>query len=109
MKYRKRPVVIEAIQITAADWNGSTWEGSPFKGDIPVWLVEALQAGTLMPQARRGTDYAEWDIVTLEGTMTATPGDWIIRGVRGELYPVKPDIFAATYETVADATGEGPE
>lgn len=38
------------------------------------------------------------DIKTLEGTMHASPGDWIIRGVKGELYPCKPDIFEATYE-----------
>jgi hypothetical protein len=42
----------------------------------------------------------EIEIETLEGTMTATPGDWIICGVQGELYPCKPDIFEATYEPV---------
>lgn len=41
-------------------------------------------------------------ISTLEGTMVASSGDWIIRGVKNELYPCKPDIFAATYEPVAD-------
>lgn len=40
------------------------------------------------------------DIPTLEGTMTAQPGDWIIRGVQGEIYPIKPEIFAETYEPV---------
>ena len=40
------------------------------------------------------------EIVTLEGTMYASPGDWIIRGVAGEFYPCKPDIFAATYEAI---------
>jgi hypothetical protein len=42
------------------------------------------------------------DIETLEGTMRAAPGDWIITGVQGERYPCKPDIFAATYEPVED-------
>lgn len=42
------------------------------------------------------------DIETLEGTMHASPGDWIIRGVKGEIYPCKPDIFETTYEAVED-------
>jgi hypothetical protein len=45
-------------------------------------------------------DDAEWIIPTLEGDMAARPGDWIVRGVQGEFYPVKPDIFEATYESV---------
>lgn len=47
---------------------------------------------------REGGAIVEAIISTLEGTMTASNGDWIIRGVKGELYPCKPDIFAATYE-----------
>ena len=47
--------------------------------------------------------YSEESIETLEGTMTASPGDWIITGVNGERYPCKPDIFAKTYEAVNDA------
>jgi len=43
------------------------------------------------------------EIETLEGTMVADPGDWIITGVQGEQYPCKPDIFAATYEEAPDA------
>jgi hypothetical protein len=43
-------------------------------------------------------DDAEWMIQTLEGDMWARPGDWIIKGVQGEFYPCKPDIFEATYE-----------
>lgn len=53
----------------------------------------------------------EVQIPTLEGTMTANPGDWIITGVKGERYPCKPDIFAATYEPVDDnylTDGMGP-
>jgi len=67
-RYRKKPIVIEAVQVAAAVYNGKTWNGSPFKAP--------------------------------EGTMIAEPGDWIIRGVKGELYPCKPDIFGATYEPV---------
>lgn len=97
--YRKKPVRIEAVQ-----WTGGPNAASP----IIDWIL-------------RGGGTARWDeafetfsspvdgatvpgkperieIDTLEGTMLALPGDWIIRGVKGEFYPCKPDIFAATYE-----------
>lgn len=105
-QYRKLPVTIRAIKVTAADYNPAlswdkAWDGSPFDhidDEDLVWLDEAARAGNLKPHNRGSTDYAQWDIETLEGTMTARPGDWIIRGVKGEIYPCKPDIFAATYE-----------
>jgi hypothetical protein len=76
MKYRKKPVVIEATQ----------W----FKmGDHPA-VFEGHLSG--MPR-----------IETLEGPMTVTPGDYIITGVKGEHYPCKPDIFEMTYEPVEQA------
>jgi hypothetical protein len=79
MKFRKRPVVIEAVQ----------W----FKmGDHPE-VVEATLSG--MP--------VFW-IETLEGGHIVTVGDWIIKGVKGEHYPCKPDIFEATYEAVYETT-----
>ncbi len=89
MKYRKKPVVIEAVL-----FNGTTsWEESP------QWLIEATQkhptqmgALTIVP----GSSVAV--ISTLEGLMTAKSGDLIIRGVKGEIYPCKPDIFTETYE-----------
>lgn len=95
--WRKRPVIVEAVQITAADWNGGTWDGCPFTA-VPEWLSDAMQDGILWPDTPNHTDYAEWRIKTLEGVVPATPGDWIIRGVMGELYPCRGDIFAATYE-----------
>jgi hypothetical protein len=82
MKFRKKPVVIEAFQFqqpTSVD-------------DAPEWLIEAVTRGAYLVV----DDVAR--ISTLEGVMTAQPGDWIIRGVKGEIYPCKPDIFAATYE-----------
>ncbi len=84
MKYRKKPVVIEAIclddSITpaeAAEWCGGKPAGV---GDLSAkqWI----------------------EIPTLEGVMKAQYGDWIIKGVKGEFYPCKPDIFEATYEKV---------
>ena len=65
-------------------------------GDVVAGRVRYPEDGTML-------------IETLEGVMCATPGDWIIRGVKGELYPCKPDIFAATYEPAGgdDASREG--
>jgi len=84
MKYRKKPVVIEATQ----------W----FKhGDHPV--VELQKRYTTEDN---GSYWVRVHpvIKTLEGYMDVTPGDWIITGVKGEHYPCKPDIFEATYEKV---------
>jgi len=80
MQYRKKPVVIEAWQ----------WDGSATSTQRPEWLRGADVVADHFEQVLR--------ISTLEGVMTATAGDWIIKGVKGELYPCKPDIFAATYE-----------
>lgn len=86
-RYRKKPVVIEAHR----------WDPQEKPKLAPDWLWDTLSR------------YPEWcneqtgvlTIHTLEGDMQALPGDWIIRGVKGELCPCKPDIFAATYEPVA--------
>jgi hypothetical protein len=85
MKFRKKPVVIEAVRFEGAgDVNRIVnWLGQQ-KANVTGWLFH-------------DTDIS---IPTLEGTMKATPGDWIIRGVKGEFYPCKPDIFEATYEAV---------
>lgn len=77
MKFRKKPVVIEAVQ---------------FSGDIQS--LDALH----IPELHQSLGSNDCQIPTLEGVMTANPGDWIIRGVKGEFYPCKPDIFDATYE-----------
>lgn len=85
-KYQKKPVVIEAWQLPM-DWTGErgSWEL------LPMWMVN----GTVVANPDHPLSLF---IITLEGTMKADPGDWIIRGVQGELYPCKPDIFAATYD-----------
>lgn len=80
MKFRKKPVVVEAFQ------------NAP-NALAPVWFSNAY---TQWRRASPGSDVIL--IKTLEGEMRAERGDWIIRGVAGELYPCKPDIFAATYE-----------
>lgn len=88
-KFRKKPVVIDAV----------LWTGSRLEPSAPEWMKEALHhtpadVGGVM---RIGDTI---HIGTLEGVMAASPGDWIIRGIKGELYPCKPDIFAASYEPV---------
>lgn len=85
-RYRKKPVVIEAMQFDG------TLEGAT---RVVVWA-----GGNLVASEERGV--ASIEIPTLEGTLTASSGDWVIRGVKGELYPCKPDIFEATYEPVAE-------
>ena len=81
MKFRKKPVVIEA------------WQNTDNPRPPPLWLNDAWRAAKV--QFAGG---GRIDIHTLEGTMRAELGDWIICGVKGELYPCKPDIFEATYE-----------
>lgn len=86
-KYRKKPVVVEAVQWTG----GNPYEIVDFAGDSVRHYTEDFfdVAVTL-------------DIETLEGVMTASPGDYIIKGVNGEFYPCKPDIFEKTYERVEE-------
>jgi hypothetical protein len=96
MKYRKKPVVIEAFQLTEEtradnrDWPG--WAHL-------AWNADRGSPGSLFP-FERGSGVGALGIGTLEGVMRADLGDWIIRGVKGELYPCKPEIFEATYEPV---------
>lgn len=83
-KYRKKPVVIEAMK------------NEPLGGGevAPAWLTDNA--------AVRCLPDGSISIRTLEGTMIANPGDWIIRGTKGEIYPCKPEIFAEIYEAVED-------
>lgn len=87
--FRKKPVVIDAFQLSMAAFNSVI--------DWPDWAQEACEAGII---EMHGPDGVAARIKTPEGTHDAAFDDWIIRGVKGELYPCKPDIFAATYERV---------
>lgn len=91
MRYRKKPVVIEAWQFKVFGTDDETQLH-------PAWLSMAIHEGRVWYQ---GGEQPYFTIATLEGDMRANVGDWIIQGVKGELYPCKPDIFAATYEPVA--------
>ena len=89
MKYRKKPVVVEAVQ-----WNGLNLEEiKEFVGDSLIYNISdaAWKVGKDAPTVHI-------KIKTLEGTMIAKAGDYIIRGVNGEIYPCAADIFEKTYE-----------
>lgn len=94
--FRKKPVVIEAFQMTqAARDDNSDWP----QWAHAAWNVGHGSEGGLFPASQHFPDVGdELAIWTLEGILLVSFGDWIIRGVRGELYPCKPDIFAATYD-----------
>ena len=89
MKYRKKPVVIEAMQITEKS-----------EHEVNQWAGDAVYSSPVLEPSEGNEKGVYWQINTLEGVMTAIPGDWIIKGVKGEFYPCKPDIFEATYEKV---------
>ncbi len=99
MKFRKKPVIIDAVK-----WTGNN-------------LREVIDFTGLHPSANKWTweKYEEvvcregLKIFTLEGPLMATIGDWIIKGVKGEFYPCKPDIFEATYEPVTTRADTRPD
>lgn len=88
-KYRKKPVIIDAYQ----------FNNRVGTDDRPDWIKAAAEEGQVKVVIPRAAP-AYMLIPTLEGEMRADTDDWIIRGVKGELYPCKPDIFAATYDFV---------
>ena len=89
-KFRKKPVVIEAVQLRWDTWS----EMCNFAG------VGKLVDGK--PEGRQDGEKIGLDIPTLEGLVHASENDWIIRGVADELYPCKPGIFDKTYEPVKE-------
>ena len=93
MKFRKKPVEIMAVQFNGHNaFSLAKWSDGVI---VPSPVLEPTEANLT-------GEYLQ--IKTLEGTMTAIVGDWIIRGVKGEFYPCKPDIFEATYEAVEEST-----
>ncbi len=98
-KFRKKPVVIEAYQWKESDALNLGRNG------WPQWLIDAVHCDENWDPIVTPSFEGYATIKTLEGEMRADSGDWIIRGVKGELYPCKPDIFAATYLPV-DEDGE---
>nr|DAR27073.1 MAG TPA: PGDYG protein [Caudoviricetes sp.] len=94
-KYRKKPIEIEAYRwidnISATEFP-----------DFPEWLAEAYLNGYIYWDVYGGGEVSQIHIETPEGNMIARKGDYIIKGVKGELYPCKPDIFEMTYEEVIE-------
>jgi isoleucyl-tRNA synthetase len=97
MRFIKRPLVIEAVQVRYSEMTAKGPEYYPFSESVD-WITNAINDGIITISSKNARDYAVISIKTLEGTMEAGPGDWIIRGIKGELYPCKNDIFGATYE-----------
>ena len=89
MRYRKKPVVIEAFK----------WTGGPDQIEDPEWANKAQERGEIWFD-KDGTSGCVMYIETLEGVMRASQGDYIIKGLAGEIYPCRPDIFEASYELV---------
>jgi hypothetical protein len=91
--YRSLPVVIEAVQLRWTNWDEiCEFLGSIISGENPGRHVE-----TYSDTCGEGGPFIELTIPTLEGEMIARHGDWIVKGVNGEFYPVKPDIFVKKY------------
>lgn len=95
MKYRKKPVEIEAFRL-GIDY-------------IPDWFMDKVTSNEVILHRisfdeSRANNYGQMlcKIKTLEGVMQAYEGDYIVKGVQGEIYPCKPDIFEKTYELVGD-------
>jgi hypothetical protein len=90
-KFRKKPVVIEAVQYTEAVRDAYLFDKQPLPAGVHI------PAHTTHPPTRTVQSASAY-IQTLEGRMEVSLGDWVITGVQGEHYPCKPDIFAATYD-----------
>jgi len=91
MKFRKKPVVIDAFQ----------WTNDPDGKQEPQWFLDELNAGEQIDGHLRVVTKdgkLKVRITTLEGVMFADSGDYIIKGIKNEIYPCKPDIFEATYD-----------
>ncbi len=91
MKFRKKPVVIEAIQ----------WDGTYFGTQFIHSHFEELETISMDYHVEKN-ECSYWKIGTLEGGHIVTPGDYIIKGIVGEFYPCKNEIFQKTYEPVKD-------
>jgi hypothetical protein len=87
-KYRKKPVVIEAVQYTGKN-----------SGEIAEFMNTPIRTKT---SPEEGNPLGKIAIETLEGDMTVSEYDWVIKGVNGEYYPCKPEIFELTYEIVKE-------
>lgn len=96
-KYRKKPVVVEAIQVNWQNWGAlCDFLGDALKG--PAWDIDAAEASDTCGE--EGPDYIAFHVITTHGERAVVRhGDWVIPDAKpGTFYPCKPDVFAATYE-----------
>jgi len=103
MKFRKKPVIIDAVQLTWRNWNDVcdlVGEDAHERGTRGIYIDKDCK------EVDDANGRLGMEIKTLEGVMLAVENDWIIRGIKGEIYPCKPDIFAATYEPVGAPSSE---
>lgn len=98
-KYVKKPIEIEAVEVTSFMGGADLFLEFQKLSQEPKWIKEALTDGTLVMK-QNASEGSWYEINTLEGTMKVSSGDYIIRGISGELYPCKPDIFKQTYDKV---------
>ena len=96
MRYRKKPVEVEAFQYYGVRKSDPTILAEYLFNECPKWLSDAWDDGVLFFEDEAKSLY----IKTLEGTMRVDVGDYVIRGIQGEIYQCKPDIFEQTYERV---------
>ena len=101
-KFRKKPVVIDAVQFTAPIYSNVREFIESFGNDASQILVKVWDDPNEDKNISSVSGTSHLAIKTLEGNMKISHGDWIIRGVNGEFYPIKNDIFLKTYEKVVD-------
>lgn len=102
-KYKRKPDTVDAFK----------WTGGPDQTEDPEWIVEKMKSGEVRIYTETEEEHtyddnkpivavaAIWmEIETLEGTMRADQGDYIVKGIKGEIYPCKPDIFEANHEII---------
>ena len=94
MKYRKKPIIIDAFR----------WTGDYDQTEDPLWLANLLREGQARIEKDLKTLSPVLQILTLEGVMTARVGDYIIKGIKGEVYPCRSDIFEESYEPMEGMT-----
>lgn len=90
--YRHKPTVVDAFK----------WTGDEHQTEDPVWIVEAIREGRVTFLSTGSGLPIYMEIATPEGRMLAKEGDWIVRGIEGEIYPVMPSVFNASYEPIEE-------
>lgn len=102
-KFRKKPVIIDAVQLTWPNWNEICDFVTKEYFGCGVWVHptdNSIYDDTPLKQSPVTDQRIGLIIKTLEGDLLAVQNDWIIRGVNGEFYPCKPDIFEKTYDPI---------